>query len=73
MPLFLTTLREGGPSFTIEEIDDGFLIHLVPGHEQAFNQVARAVIDHAGPHFAAFPRSDGKGGYNCVYVIPHSV
>ena len=70
MPLFLTTLREGGPAFTVEEIDGGFLIHVVPGREAGFNDVARLVIHKAGPTFAAFPRSDGRGGYDCVHIIP---
>lgn len=71
MPLFLTTLREGGSAFTVEDIDGGFLIHPVMGHKSGFNQVARLVIDKAGPYFSAFPRSDGKGGYDCVHIVPH--
>ena len=56
MPLFIDTLREGGPAFTVEQIDGGFLIHVVPGREAGFNDIARLVIDKAGPTFAAFPR-----------------
>lgn len=71
MSLFLITLREGGPSYTIEPSEHGFLIVRRDGHEDEFNPIARSVIDKAGPHFAAFPRSDGQGGYDCVHVIPH--
>ena len=56
MSLFFDTLREGGPAFTVEQIDGGFLIHVVPGREAGFNDIARLVIDKAGPTFAAFPR-----------------
>jgi len=64
------TLREGGPAFTVEQIGGGFLIHVVPGREPGFNDIARLVIDKAGPTFAAFPWSDGRGGYDCVHIIP---
>lgn len=71
MTRFVETLRKGGPAFTVEEIADGFLIHLIEGHESGFNQIARLVIDKSGPDYSAFPRSDGRGGYDCVHVIVH--
>ncbi len=71
MTPFIETLRKGGPAFTVEDIDSGFLIHLIEGHESGFNQIARLVMDKAGPDFSAFPRSDGRGGYDCVHVIAH--
>lgn len=71
MPLFLESLREGGPAFTVEDAEAGFLIVRVEGREGGFNDVARLVIDKAGPTYAAFPRSDGADGYDCVHVIPH--
>ena len=39
--------------------------------EANFNNIARKLLDEAGPSFAAFPRTDGKGGYDCVHIIPH--
>jgi len=71
MPLFLTTLRVGGPSYTVEEVESGFFIHVVGGREAGFNDLARLIMEKAGPSYAAFPRSDGKGGYDCVHIIPH--
>jgi hypothetical protein len=67
---FLETLREGGPSFTAHDADEGFLIRVIPGREAGFNAVARLACEKAGPTYAAFPRSDGVGGYDCVHIIP---
>jgi hypothetical protein len=71
MSLFLTTLHAGGPAYMVGEINNGFLIHLVDGRDSGFNEIARLVIDKAGPTYSAFPRSDGRGGYDCVIIIPH--
>ena len=71
MALFIETLRKGGSAFTVEDIEIGFLIHRVEGHESGFNQIARLVMDKAGPDYSAFPRPDGRGGYDCVHVILH--
>ena len=71
MTPFIENLRKGGPAFTVEDIDSGFLIHLVQGHESGFNQIARLVMDKAGLDYSAFPRSDGRGSYDCVHVILH--
>jgi len=70
MPLFLTTLRQGGPSFTIEDVDDGFIIHPVLGREAGFSGVARLCMEKSGSTFTAFPRPDGRGGYDQVLIIP---
>ena len=71
MPLFLTTLLEGGPSYTVEPADPGFEIVRRDGHAEEFNELARRLVEKAGPLFVAFPRSDGLGGYDCVHIIPH--
>ncbi len=71
MKSFLETLREGGSSYRIEDEESGFRIIAHIGHEVGFNQIARLVLDKAGPTFAAFPRSDGAGGYESVHIIPH--
>ena len=71
MPLFLTTLLEGGPSYTVEPAQPGFQIVRREGLDDEFNEVARRVIEKAGPSYVAFPRSDGLGGYDCVHIIPH--
>jgi len=71
MPLFLTTLLEGGPSYTVQPAEPGFQIVQRQGYAEEFNEVARLVVEKAGPSFVAFPRSDGLGGYDCVHIIPH--
>lgn len=71
MTPFIETLRKGGSAFTVEDIEIGFLIHRVEGHESSFNQIARQLINQAGPDYTAFPRSDGRGGYDCVHIIQH--
>lgn len=70
MPLFLATLREGGPAFTVQDVGEGFVLERTSGHEAEFNDVARRCVEKAGPTFAAFPRSDGLGGYDQVLIIP---
>ena len=71
MLISLERLRTGGPSYTVETAEHGFLIHVVPGSEVNFNIVVRRLIDEAGPTYVVFPRSDGNGGYDCAHIIPH--
>jgi hypothetical protein len=49
-----------------------FSLYVIEGHETGFNALVRRLIDEAGPSFVVFPRSDGKGGYDCVFVIPQT-
>lgn len=69
MPLFLITLRQESENHTVEEVADGFLIHRREGREDQFDDLARQVINAVGP-FAAFPRLDSDGRYDCVHIIP---
>lgn len=71
MQLFLDTLRQGGPSYAVEPADKGFLIVRREGHDDAFNRIARQVRDESGVHYSAFLRPDGRGGYDCVHIVPH--
>ncbi|KIC53160.1 hypothetical protein RM53_16620 [Brevundimonas nasdae] len=71
MTTFIYTLLKGGPAFTVEAVESGFLIHRVEGHDSGFNDIARAVMNNSGSEYSAFPRSDGCGGYDCVHVILH--
>ena len=70
MPLFLTTLHAGGPAFTVSDTPEGFTITVVAGREAGFNDIARLCMEKAGSTFAAFPRSDGQGGYDQVLIVP---
>ena len=71
MAIQLSLLKSGGSCYTVEDSEHGFLLHVVPGDEANFNIIVRQLMDQAGPEFAAFPRTDGKGGYDCVHIIPH--
>lgn len=70
MPSFLATLRQGGPTYTVETLPEGFAIIAVPGCESAFSDLARLCVDKAGSEFVAFPRNDGRGGYDQVVILP---
>ena len=69
MDPFLTTLRAGGPAFTVSDAPEGFAITVVAGRESGFNDIARLCVDKAGSTFAAFPRPDGRGGYDQVLIV----
>lgn len=71
MLLFLNTLLEGGPSYTVHPAELGFEILRKEGYAEEFNRIARLALEKAGPLFVAFPRPDGRGGYDCVHIIPH--
>lgn len=71
MPLFLTTLAAGGPDYWVEQAEQGFLIRAVAGHEEAFGQLARQVMDRSGETFTALPRTDGRGDYDSVQILVH--
>jgi len=71
MSISQTTLLEGGACFTVETIENGFLLHVVESERDNFNILVRQLMNEAGPEFVVFPRSDGDGGYDCVHVMPH--
>jgi len=69
--LFLQSLRDGGPAHAVEPASTGFAIVPKPGGDpQAFNDLARETLNRAGSDYAAFPRTDGRSGYDQVIVIP---
>lgn len=70
MTIQLSLLKTGGSCYTVENVEHGFLLHVVQGDEANFNIIVRQLLDQAGPEFAAFPRTDGSGGYDCVHIIP---
>lgn len=73
MKVSLELLRAGGSSYTVEEIEHGFLLHVVPGDEANFNIIIRRLMTEAGDDFVVFPRTDGKGGYDCAHIMPHDL
>lgn len=71
MTISLELLRSGGSCYSVEEVGDGFLLHVVPGDEANFNHIVRRIVDDSGLTYVALPRPDGHGGYDCVHIIPH--
>lgn len=71
VPIPLSALRSGGSSFTTEEQDGALVLHGSESDRQNFNVIVRRLINEPTVHYSVFPRSDGKGGYDSVHVIPH--
>lgn len=70
MLLTLSSLRTETEVYTVEAYETGFVIARRPSADSAFDAVARQVINQSGDTFAAFPRADGRGGYDSVLIIP---
>lgn len=70
MPMTLASLLEETEVYTVEAYETGFVLARRPGADGAFDAVARQVINHSSESFAAFPRADGRGGYDSVLIIP---
>lgn len=73
MKLSLELLKAGGSCYTVEGVEDGFILHAVPGDQANFNVIARRLLNEAGDTFVAFARKGGHGGYDSVHVMPHDV
>jgi hypothetical protein len=63
-------VRDETAACSVEACEEGFLIVRKPGADGAFDEVARRAVNHAGEAFAAFPRADGRGGYESVLIVP---
>ena len=68
MQLFLLELMQGSADHSVEVTDDGVVIHRKGGHVEAFDALARQVMETVGD-FAAFPRKDEDGHYDCVFIL----
>lgn len=68
MQLFLLEVMQGSAVHSVEVTDDGFTIHRKDDHVEAFDVLARQVMQTVGD-FAAFPRKDADGHYDCVHVL----
>lgn len=71
MSLFLTSLKEESEDHTVELLVGSFVIHRKPDREDQFDNLARRVLNTANG-FAAFPRRDENGRYDCVHIIPNA-
>ena len=70
MPLTLLSLRQESDVHAVEPCDEGFIIVRKPGAANAFDDIARKALNQAGETYAAFPRPDGRGGYESVLIVP---
>ncbi|RZJ45615.1 MAG: hypothetical protein EON86_01115 [Brevundimonas sp.] len=62
MDPFLTSLRAGGPAFTVSDAPEGFAITVVAGRESGFNDIVRLCVDKAGSTLRRFPDPTGAAG-----------
>lgn len=70
MSRFLDRICGDDIAYKLKASDDGYLLIRRDGHDADFNVIARDLIDHAGEEFAVFPTSDGRAGYERVFIIP---
>ncbi len=71
MGVFLQSLKDGGPSYAVEQSDEGFaVVRKRRADRAAFNQLAREVMEHSGDEYVALPRYDGPTNYDRVFIIP---
>jgi hypothetical protein len=71
MDLSLQTLHHPDPLYDIEDSTDGFsLVRAASADAETFNGLVRQILDKAGRDFVALPRSDGRTGYDGVFILP---
>jgi len=69
--MFLQSLREGGGVYAVEKNELGFAIVRKPDADpEASNELAREPLSQSGDDFVALPVSDGRMGYEQVFIIP---
>jgi hypothetical protein len=71
VPISISALRRGGSSFTAKEQDGGLLLQGSESDHRNFNLIVRRLINEPTVQYSVFPRSDGQGGYDSVYIVPH--
>jgi len=71
MSSFLAALHDPTDVYDLVIMPDGIEMTRRPGHEAAFNEIARQAINHVDD-FAVFPTSDGAGGYERLFILPTS-
>lgn len=69
MTSFLKSLRKPGRFCRVEKADGGFFLVRADDGD-AFNALAREAIDKSGSDYVALPVSDGKAGYERVFIMP---
>lgn len=62
-------LDEPSEDHSVEAAEVGFVIRRRDGRADAFDRLARKLIDTAHG-VLALPTTDGRGGYESVHIIP---
>lgn len=57
-------------AYTLEDVEDGYIVRRVEGHGSDFNALARGLINDANAEVSAFPQQD-QHGYHTVHVVRH--
>lgn len=70
MSLFLARLQQGTDVYEVTVVQEGFTLEPKGGQQPGYDDVVRSVLNHDGSEFAAFPTSNGVGGYDSVLIIP---
>lgn len=70
MSFTFESLRAGGTSYRVEATVEGITLHPAPDQADAFTALVQQIVDHSGVTYIAFCRSDRKGGFDRVFVLP---
>ena len=70
MGRLLDRLNRDDPAYELVATDNGLMLTARDGQSDRFTELARDLIDNAGEDFVAFPTSDGRQGYERVFLTP---
>ena len=68
---FLEFLKRSDGCHLIEPSEQGFaLVRKSDADAGSFNALVRRALDCSGSDYVALPRTDGRAGYDQVFIIP---
>lgn len=70
MSSLLVSLQKATDVYDVTVLPDGFTLEPRDGQQARFDAIVRQALNHDGAQFAAFPTSNGAGGYDSVLIIP---
>ena len=71
MGKFLDFLKRSDGRHLIEPAGEGFaVVRRSVADAHAFNEFAREIVRKSGDDYVALPRTDGRAGYDRVFIIP---
>lgn len=66
----LIALKTENADYTVEDLDEGFVLIARPGRSDRFSAVVRNSMAAAGNDFVILPTPDSNGGYERAVVLP---